>query len=79
MPLLVGRGSSWGEVNAAELKTFLCSLCERHVPAVDGIEGSAKESDVHAHPVTKPAGAVLPLVSLDSQNPEFSRAAKSTG
>jgi len=46
--LLMGWNTGWGEVNAAEMKAFLRSPRQGKMAAVDGIKGSAKESDVHS-------------------------------
>jgi hypothetical protein len=60
-----------GEVDASQLEVFLRSSRQSQVSVVDGIEGSAKQSDIHRYPTAKRCVVFLPGVSLDSQNPEF--------
>ena len=62
-------GTKWTH---PKLETFLCSSRQSEVSVVNGIKGSAKESDVHN--LFNSQIAVLcfvPRVSLDSRNPEF--------
>jgi hypothetical protein len=47
VPLFVGWNVRRSEMHAAKLETFPCSLRYGDVPVVNGIEGSAKQSDVH--------------------------------
>jgi hypothetical protein len=50
---------------------LLRSSRQSQVSAVNGIKGSAKQSDVHKFPRARRCVVFLPGVSLDSQNPEF--------
>jgi hypothetical protein len=47
VPLLVRWNVGWDEVDTPKLETFLCSSRYSEVPVVNGIKGSAEESDVH--------------------------------
>ena len=53
MPLLVRWNVGWSEVDAAQFEVFLRSPRQGHVSVMNGIKGSAKQSDVHGCPIAR--------------------------
>src|SRR5215472_19284973 len=52
--LFMGRHAGGNKVNTRQRETFPRRACQRQVPAMNGIKGSAKQADVHNYLVARP-------------------------